>query len=1573
MKTTARPTPSDDVLNASAATASAANLASMLDASRWDEQRAEPEDTDRGSKDSRETAKWASTPSSWQKDTSLEFRVRCEGQPTRRLRLSGARYTLGSGTGCSIRLDDESLRPLHAVLIRDHQRVLVRAYSVPLYINDDRVSEGVLEINDRLRLGGYEFELLSNSPLPISEQRTSSERPATKPVAVSTPEITHGDLELAAAYQAGVSEVSQPVAEPVQPAPPATTESDAWQRAFHEDAKQWRSLKQDVQKRTEWCSSRERELHEQRQWLDRQMAILQQRHDELGGQEAAAMEVQEEFNRRYEDLIKRQDELALQEQELDAGREHLRLQQERLDGRDRLHRRQIEQLLEEQERFREQEVVHQKVIADSKEQLRMSHQRADAATSAVEQMRSKFALLNDQLLQLTQQQEELQRLEAERNREHQAQCDHLALARDEALSQRDEVARQRDEALDGKAHSDARRERAIIQRDELECIEEQLRVEIQHLQDEIAQTRQEAVALDADCQTARDTIAKLEETIQINEERHELDRQSWTEEVESLRRNVDELTIDLAGAQTTLSKLRDENDRLALQLNGVTEERDDAVKQRDAALSECEVANKACDAARAEIEGAHRTLQDALSNCEQALRERDEIAGLRDDLSSELKTTHEQLDDWKRRNELAERRYDDAQRLVDEARDQWQVAEHARDEAEAKREAAEVNLAAAQRDVAAMQTERDEAVSEYDNLKRQRDEAVHDASETRRLYDRSNRDHDDTLDKIELLEQQTRDLIDHKKKANAEPGEHVGPALALGAALASPALGLIRDDQELDANESGSAELQAASEFQESSGFQIAGEPEPETESETSLQDSESEPSLLHIAATDESDVDESLVADSSEDPVAVVTASEPAESIEPAAVVEADEDVWPTYSTPAAMDEAAAEELPVALDVHDATTPEDITPSLGIAQGLDEVESSDAAPLWNSVAADPDANLNQSDVSVAPIESTSDADVLAMTGSVEPVADEYAPDVPEWPEESSSYLLPEERVGGEAESAHSAPTSPVAPESEVEPAVQQDVAQDSSTDEPAFGGLFEPESAASLEAANNVYDSEVSVNENSAGDELTSEDSIVEESVSEDLVRLGLVSESRDETHADEPPYTDGSVADEPQPVESSFLDSSYHDSLSEGAFSSTGESEEGLSSGEAVGFTDEATGYSSEASGFSSEENMTPAEESLSERLLREMGLEVKSDASKEQPSESLGEPAGQDATAWQATAPTEEDAWDQDASAGIDTEAGDELAANVTAQWQPSDAPQLADVLRSDAMQNDNVAQGNAFSGVGQQEEEDGADLSYGDMISESSLPAEDDSDYSTTNTVDAYSPSEKEEVFASETASQLIEPIVCEPEEVAPVIDEVPLAAVPEQSGAGADESVDDDSIEAYMNRLLQRVQGQPDEAPVPAAKAEPVAKSEPVVEANTEASDLDASDSMEIGTTSEAEVSPDAPLVPRSQAPERNSNLSAMRELANESARSAITRSNRSQSHTTRIQAMLKFAYAGIALICGLIAVAMIDLMMLKVIAVIAALVAAGIFIKEGFGLMAELGQRKPAAASAVVVEAETEE
>ncbi|EMI54506.1 myosin heavy chain [Rhodopirellula sallentina SM41] len=1408
------------------------------------------------------TDRWAKTPSTWRRDPSIEFRVRCEGQPTRRLRLSGARYTLGNGVGCSIRLEDDSLRSLHAVLIRDHERILVRAYSVPIQINGVRVTEGMITPGDRLRLGAYEFELLESEPRPVD--------------AVSQA-VAHGLV----GFDGHVDSRGE--------------SAQDWSKSFHEEAKQWRALKQDVQRRDEWCKTREQELLEQQRKLELQMQSLQQREDELQTQESAAIEVHEEFQRRYEDLLKHRDELQMQQEELATGREHLRLQQERLDGRDRLHRQQIERLLEEQERYKRQESVHAQKIAESEERVRASRMQAEAATTAVEQMREKFASLNEQLVQLSSQQETLQQLELERNREHQQRIDDLQFDRDEAISQRNEIAEERDASREAQAKTEAERKELASRCVELESIEEQLRSEIQELQSEIARTRMDAESLDKDCELARRTITNLEDTIRENRERHEADRQSWTAEVETLRSSLEELSVDLAGAQAQLSKLREENDRLVEQLTGAHAERDEARAERETAVRECEIARGECDAAKIECEAARRDLEAARNEVVQARQERDDAAAERnaliaerDDLLSfkqragqDRESAERTREQWALQQEQAERRYQEAQTHLADARQKCEQAVRVRDEAESARQAAEAKLESAMEELKAMQAERDLAIREQDELRRQRDDALKDAKDSRELFDRSNRDHDDTLDRIEFLEQQTREII-------GAPGAPEQPTTTPKLGLVGGGLDVAEDnitENDVEASSVKASNLEASNldassvaneedapqwsvedsaetpEVAASTAFETeqpeAGQPEteqPETDAPVSAIDNiETEPETSsHFVA------DQPTAIETSFETVDDNGVSTP-ESME-------DEDVWPTYSSiePESDSDSVDEEAP-SLSMLATTTESDDAP----AAETDVEPSAIEAPGWNSVLIE-------------------DEDVVAGTGNV----------------------VEEENIA-----------EPSASEEATNEAFAEDVPAPEMNAEPVWGGSEEPSVAAEM---NSVADEEPAAEEvNAVADEPVAEDlpQWPDESQTyllpqergdqdcSDLNRSDEVEQYHEPTF--DSPETDERV--EESASEWATQAASFEPAQDSEAQGNRFEDSELQASAEAVqsepvGEYETADDYQSTegfagASGFDqgesfaqfeSQEEDEPAagEGSLADQLMRDLGIE-------KNPALSIDD--------------------DEEESASIED-------TSATAMWNS----------RNDW----------------DQEEADSEPQSEG--FSQTMAIDSDDADSSESpyaDSIDQYRDEATASLAAPAEMPVAEEPVVEAPVAETPVADSAAATVV----AGGADEGEpEDDSIEAYMNRLLQRVQGQPETGDAPAVAAKPV---EPAPKADTHVTEEMPPVEVAEEPVTEPEVDPNAPLVPRSQAPERNSDLSAMRELANASARSAITRSNKTQSHTTRMQAMVKFGQAGIAMLCGIAAVALVNLPMLKMIAAVAALIIAAICVKEGYSLLTDLNTR----------------
>lgn len=183
-------------------------------------------------------------------------------------------------------------------------------------------------------------------------------------------------------------------------------------------------------------------------------------------------------------------------------------------------------------------------------------------------------------------------------------------------------------------------------------------------------------------------------------------------------------------------------------------------------------------------------------------------------------------------------------------------------------------------------------------------------------------------------------------------------------------------------------------------------------------------------------------------------------------------------------------------------------------------------------------------------------------------------------------------------------------------------------------------------------------------------------------------------------------------------------------------------------------------------------------------------------------------------------------------------------------------------------------------------------------------------------------ERQQVAVDELPQPLAEPADVEPpaevrdsipEHFAPqfVPGSPPSAETPKPvwNQPGQDPPADDDSIEAYMSRLLKRVRGDSHVATpavaVPAPKPAPVAPAPLPVEIAP----------APIATVPAETVKPEE-YVPRQKAPELTTNMAAMRELANSAARTAIVKH---QKRSGSQQAMMQSVGAALTLVCGLVA------------------------------------------------------
>ncbi len=524
---------------------------------------------------------------------AIEFRVIRPGAPIRRLRLTGNRYTFGSAEGCSIRLSDHALRPMHAVLIRDASRILVRAYSVPIQVNGTRMTEATLESGDVLRLGAYQFELLSSTKASASPLGPRFE---TAPRSVFDSPVTEPSGRFGRAAMGGRKSLGGERSEL------PSSEDVIWRERLRREIDQWRERQSECDRREDRCDERESDLRSRETELWSRAENLYRRESRLQSQEAAAFQLYDEFAQRQEELIRLREETQSRQ----------------------------EQFRQRENEFRNEEFEYRRRLEEATRQLHQSQQQADSATEAVSRMREQFESLNKQIEVLSSQQEDIEQREQQQREEH----ERLRL----------ELEKSRDEAIDAQAESEARRTEALSRVEEMSAqiealksgqgvdeqqqqaaleesqrVAQELRQQVEELHQSVSEAGEESSRLRHDYEEACESVRQLESLVQQSSQRGEQDRESWTAEADELRTAMEQLSTELANANSELADLREANADLSARLDTMQHERDEAQQELTSRPT-----TEAFDSLRSELDGANvkldqmkRDYEDALANLDQ--------------------------------------------------------------------------------------------------------------------------------------------------------------------------------------------------------------------------------------------------------------------------------------------------------------------------------------------------------------------------------------------------------------------------------------------------------------------------------------------------------------------------------------------------------------------------------------------------------------------------------------------------------------------------------------------------------------------------------------------------------------------------------------------------------------------------------------------------------------------------------------------------------------------------------------------------------------------------------------------
>ncbi len=518
---------------------------------------------------------------------AIEFRVIRSGTPVRRLRLTGSRYTFGSAEGCSIRLNDHGLRPMHAVLIREASRIVIRAYSMPIDVNGTSVTEAELHAGDELRLGAYRFELLDDEEAAAHRSQHTSETARTWRSHVTRPVFNPFDKPSSEGERGGVS----------------SSEDLLWKERLRREIEQWRERQIDCDRREDRCNAREAKLRDRETELWSRAENLYRRESRLQSQESATFEL-------YDELTKHQ-------QELNQVRNAANQRQESF------HQREIA--------FRNQEIEYRRQLDEATSQLAMSQEQAVTATQAVERMREQFDRLNQQIEELSSQHGQIERRESEQRSEQENLIQELEKSRDEAVQGQTESEARRREAEDRLEQLEA--QLALLQDDlgsdlvaqqekllESERAAKQLREQVQELQQSLSQATEESTRLRADYEEAFASVVQLESMVAQTSQSSDKERETWEAEADDLRSAMERLSEELNKANRDLSELRDANAQLTARLDDMQRQRDEARADADARPTP-----ESFQTLQEELTVTSDQLSQAQADYEQTLQELDEV------------------------------------------------------------------------------------------------------------------------------------------------------------------------------------------------------------------------------------------------------------------------------------------------------------------------------------------------------------------------------------------------------------------------------------------------------------------------------------------------------------------------------------------------------------------------------------------------------------------------------------------------------------------------------------------------------------------------------------------------------------------------------------------------------------------------------------------------------------------------------------------------------------------------------------------------------------------------------------
>lgn len=313
--------------------------------------------------------------------SAFVFRVECPGSPPHRLQLTGNQYTLGSAEGCSIRLRDEHVLPLHATIRHTGDELFIEGHNEQVVVNGDYVDRCQLSIGDTLQLGSYRFKLVSNQRV----RDTAKERPVL--TNVLPPEVEKALARSNGRKQAAFTQDSNNLQELVT-----------------------QSRLEACVRREQLCEKREAKLEDDRSNLRFRESDLAKRLARLEAEESASLEL-------YDQLSKRQAEI----NSLRAS----------LQEKESLH-------LQRETEYRNKQMEFEQELSTRSAQIESAQIENSLALEKIESLAEEVHSLQKELTETEQQRDLLELREQLQRKEHEHLVRQLETDRDQMVSERAE-------------------------------------------------------------------------------------------------------------------------------------------------------------------------------------------------------------------------------------------------------------------------------------------------------------------------------------------------------------------------------------------------------------------------------------------------------------------------------------------------------------------------------------------------------------------------------------------------------------------------------------------------------------------------------------------------------------------------------------------------------------------------------------------------------------------------------------------------------------------------------------------------------------------------------------------------------------------------------------------------------------------------------------------------------------------------------------------------------------------------------------------------------------------------------